>query len=242
MAARRRRTPAGGTAARGERFMYAVGRQGHDNLLPMNDCCLCSQIAGRAEHDLIARLLPGQLYRRRVMFESGAFAAVPSLGPLAPGHALLCPKAHVRSFAALDAAEWLAARDAFRAALAQRFGAEVHLFEHGMAPGGDRIVCTVDHAHLHFLPLPSGFDAGVGSWPECDPAELAARTNGREYVYYEAPGGTARLLVAEEGQPIESQYMRKLVAAGLGRAAHWNWRTDPDARAADRTWRRFVSP
>ena len=54
-------------------------------------CCLCSQIAGWEENDLISRLLGGDTYVRRVPFESESFALVPSLGPLVPGHTLLCP-------------------------------------------------------------------------------------------------------------------------------------------------------
>jgi diadenosine tetraphosphate (Ap4A) HIT family hydrolase len=68
------------------------------------DCYFCGQIKGQPERDLIAQMLPESKYVRRVMLESDAFAAIPSLGPLTDGHALLCPKWHVRSFAALGPA------------------------------------------------------------------------------------------------------------------------------------------
>jgi hypothetical protein len=49
------------------------------------DCCLCSQIDGRRENDLISRLLIDQDYVRRVAMESKLFAVIPSL-------VLLCHK------------------------------------------------------------------------------------------------------------------------------------------------------
>ena len=60
-------------------------------MLKTTECCLCNQIAGEEANDLIARLLQGEPYVRRVMLESRSFAAIPSLGPLVSGHTLLCP-------------------------------------------------------------------------------------------------------------------------------------------------------
>ena len=65
-------------------------------------CCICSQIDGQADGDLIARLLPEQPYVRRVLLESEGFAGLPSLGPLVPGHSLLCPRMHLLGLAYLD--------------------------------------------------------------------------------------------------------------------------------------------
>jgi ATP adenylyltransferase len=207
-------------------------------------CCLCAQIDGRAGDDLIASLLPGRPYRRRVMLEDDAFAVVPSLGPLAPGHSLLCPKLHVRSFAELperlDGA--LARMKALvRDRLAALYDAEVHVFEHGMSADGTRTVCSVDHAHLHLVPLPRGIgDAEPeGPWEPCPGPLLRTRAAGREYVYYETPAGSGRL---RAGEPeIESQFMRKALARRLGRPERWDWRAEPEAAAADEAWRRFLA-
>jgi diadenosine tetraphosphate (Ap4A) HIT family hydrolase len=210
------------------------------------DCCLCSQIAGEPRNDLIARLLPDLPYVRRIMLEDAAFAVMPSLGPLAPGHSLLCPKAHIRSFAALERRQYQAydrVKAALRERLRVRYAGEIHIFEHGMASTGDRVVCSVDHAHMHFVPLPKGCDAGLGDdWVPFDGSldTLAQLCGGAEYVVYESPAGTAHILTAGAGG-IESQHMRRAIARALGSDAHWNWRTAPDAAAADRTWRGFVS-
>jgi diadenosine tetraphosphate (Ap4A) HIT family hydrolase len=201
---------------------------------------------GDPENDLIARMLPGAPYVRRVMLESPSFAAMPSLGPLTGGHSLLCPKAHLRSFAQLDPAAYVELEAVGRTLtrrLQELYGLPVHLFEHGMARSGGRVVCTVDHAHLHFVPLPQRCRLDLGSgWTVFDGSltELARLSGGREYVTYVTPEGASWLLVARQG-PIPSQHMRRLIAAALGDRTHWNWRRAPRARSTHETWRRFVS-
>jgi diadenosine tetraphosphate (Ap4A) HIT family hydrolase len=215
-------------------------------MLEATDCCLCAQIQGRASNDLIAALLPGRPYERRVMYESGVFAVVPSLGPLTPGHSLLCPKKHVRSFAELSPrlnAEFVRVKSALRAHLAALYGWEVHLFEHGAARVDARTLCTVDHAHMHFVPLPSAVAdvAPEGPWAPCGESigELRAHSGGREYVYYESASRAGRMRACDA--EIESQYMRKVIARCLGQPDSWDWRTDPKASAADEAWRRFAA-
>lgn len=211
------------------------------------ECCFCSQLEGREANDLIAHLLSNEPYVRRVMLESPSFAVIPSLGPLVVGHSLLCPKPHLRSFAHVSddkLAEFEQIKAVLRGVLGEIYEAEVHIFEHGMAATGERILCTVEHAHMHFLPLPQTFKAdGAGNheWTVFDGslAELRRITGGREYILYETPDGLSRLLT-EGATPFESQYMRKVIAEGLGRAIHWNWREAPNPRAAHETWRRCV--
>jgi ATP adenylyltransferase len=216
----------------------------------MNDrqCCLCSQIQGQPDDDLIAAMLPDQPYIRRVLLETESFAAIPSLGPLVRGHSLLCPKTHLRSFAELPRdldQEFLSVKEELRGALARLYEAPVHLFEHGMATGGTRTLCTVDHAHLHFVPLllpPFGSDlAADGQWMSFEGSlqELRVFAGGGEYVFYEAPDGSGTLL-RPEAEDLESQYMRKLFAKSMGRADQWDWRASPKAASADEAWQRFV--
>ena len=211
-------------------------------------CCLCSQIQGESANDLIATMLPDQPYARRVLFETEPFAAVPSLGPLVPGHSLLCPKAHIRSFAELDRCfdgEFLAAKEELRRILTWLYDSPVHLFEHGMATGGTRILCTVDHAHLHFLPLPCRSYAGSlatdDRWIEFTGSLQALRelVDGSEYILYEAPDGRSRILRTGT-EMLESQHMRKLFAKWVGHEEIWDWRASPNAALADEAWRRFI--
>ena len=215
-------------------------------MLETNECCLCAQIHGRAPDDLIAALLPEQPYARRVMYECDAFALVPSLGPLVPGHSLLCPKTHVRSFAELPArldAVFTRVKSELQSRLAALYDAEVHVFEHGVAAGGTRTLCTVDHAHMHLVPLPRALAdvTPAGRWVPCEASlsDLRARAAGQEYIYYESAAGERRLRAADT--ELESQFMRKVIAERLGTPGRWDWRVDPEPSAADAAWRRFVA-
>jgi hypothetical protein len=119
------------------------------------------------------------------------------------------------------------------------------VFEHGTGQSAGRVLCTVDHAHTHFVPLPA-----TASDPAFDETEwlpfdgtlrtLATLTAGCEYVVYEPPGGTARVRLAASGA-VESQHMRKVLAQCLGKGDAWNWRTAPRARVTHATWQRCVA-
>ncbi len=199
-------------------------------------CCLCSQIRGEESNDLISKLLPRGPYTRRVSWESEHFAVIPSLGPLVPGHVLLCPKGHVKNMACLPGAyddELHAVKLALCEKLTGLFGLPVHLFEHGSPKEGTRVVCTVDHAHLHFVPADaevweSTRDEVKWSSVAAMPSALRAVAGCTEYLYYESPDHRAYVAKAEDSM-FESQYMRRAFARTIGNGAEWNWRDNPRA-------------
>jgi len=212
-------------------------------------CCLCSQIAGSSEGDLIATLLGEGEYVRRVAIESAHFAVLPSLGPLAPGHVLLCSKDHYKSFAAVPAdldEEFEEIKRMLAARLEQEFGSAVHFFEHGSAPKDSRIICTVDHAHLHCVPadieiwpMLSSFDE---EWVSVAPflTDMRLAVAQREYLYYESPNGLAAIATSQSRRGFESQIMRRTFSQALGRPDQWNWRTAPAPELADVTFRKLT--
>ena len=212
------------------------------------DCFFCGQINGQPDRDLIARMLPGSEYFRRVMLESDAFAVIPSLGPLTDGHALLCPKAHARSFASLRPDlqfEYDDMKRRLRQALTELYDRPVLLFEHGMAARGFRIPCTVDHAHLHFVPLPllgKAHSLPSLAWRRFDGSIAALRTlaAGEEYLRIETSDGVCRM-TTQGTNGFESQFMRKVIAARIGTDVGWNWRDMPNPAAAHATWEQFLS-
>ncbi|MBI4001733.1 MAG: HIT domain-containing protein [Nitrospira defluvii] len=215
--------------------------------MTLQDCYLCGQIKGQPDRDLIAQMLPGSKYVRRVMLESDAFAVIPSLGPLTDGHALLCPKLHVRSFATLSPdlyAEYDAMKRRLRQDLNELYSSTMLLFEHGMAAAGHRIPCSVDHAHLHFVPLHALAEAALVPslpWRKFDGsiAALSSLVGGDEYLQVETSDGVCR--IATKGtKGFESQFMRKMIAARARSKVGWNWRDLPNPDAAHATWQRFT--
>lgn len=165
---------------------------------------------------------------------AGDLVVLPSVGALAPGHVLICPVDHSRSWAERPPDQLVPALDLFAAiarGLGTLFGAPVHLFEHGNARTGTRIACSVEHAHIHALPAnvsPSSVLDHAGPWEALSWSAdvLKASTAGSEYLLYRTPDG--RGYVSRRGlPPTPSQLMRKLFANALGRPEAWNWRTHP---------------
>jgi len=212
------------------------------------NCCLCSQIAGHKENDMISRLLGDTGYVRRVAIESENFAVIPSIGPLVPGHTLLCPKLHVKNMACLQAectGDYQVFKERLISTLECLFDAPVHCFEHGSAGNSSRIICSVDHAHLHLLPARVDVWESLHEqfhWVSISPSldELRATTLEREYLYYESPNREAFVTFSESGE-FESQYMRRLFAKALGRTQEWNWRENPFPAEVDRSFRILFS-
>ena len=205
-------------------------------------CCLCEQIAGNASGDLLHAYLGGA-YERRAPEVADRMSLIPSLGSLVPGHVLLCPHEHVRSFAELGTHE-LQRVDALLPNLAERLGvvarAGVQLFEHGDAPESDRVSCSVEHAHIHLVPgVPDLWPLArdVARWQSVqDLRSLSTTVGDGEYLALRGrTGGWQVALAPEGGHP--SQLLRRLVAEALGeRDDRWNWRSDPRLDMTARSW------
>jgi ATP adenylyltransferase len=214
-----------------------------------NTCCLCSQIVGDASNDLFFRLVGKPEYVRRIPLESAHFAAVPSLGPLVEGHTLLCPKGHVKSFASLSArfdAEFYDFKRELRGLLNGVFKSPIHYFEHGMSKTGDRLLCTVDHAHLHLVPTNVSImnrieRYGVRLRPIQNTLPCLREEAGKkEYLFYEAPTGDSFIL-DPVGKTVESQFLRKVFAEAIGRNVNWDWRASPLPTDAEKCFQRLTN-
>lgn len=210
-------------------------------------CCICSQIAGEQANDLLSRHLDSNdVYLRRVSHETDDFALIPSIGPIVQGHVLICPKKHYRSIAALPSTlvpKYTAFKDEVVKTLSTVFGGPIHSFEHGGASNSTRLICTVEHAHLHLLPAPEAVSRIVLKtlcWSRVGSVEeMAEATRGGEYLSYEAPSG--QLFVAKQEDPFESQLMRKIFASALHKGDSWNWRDDPKTIEVEATFVALVN-
>jgi hypothetical protein len=115
------------------------------------------------------------------------------------------------------------------------FDRPVHAFEHGNATAGSKIVCTVEHAHLHFLPANVNVDAYLSryQWTEVvGPLEVV--TEGHEYLFYQTPSGS-QWVTTGNGGSFPSQYLRLAFAEALGVANRWNWRENPASEVTRQT-------
>jgi diadenosine tetraphosphate (Ap4A) HIT family hydrolase len=197
-------------------------------------CFFCEQVSGSSEHNLLYDALGHAWAVRPVLRENEGAAAMPSIGALTPGHLLISPKQHLRSFAAASSEQRTALErlaEATARELHRATGLTVHGFEHGSATCGERIACSVEHAHR--LLIPYGDTVVPGLWqaarwrPLGQSETLADITGGREYLSYHAPDGRTWTATSEEGFP--SQMLRRVFARALGDAHGWDWRSHPHA-------------
>lgn len=198
----------------------------------MIDCCLCTNLASddRQPWD-------------RPIFESTNFVALASLGSLVEGWLLLVPKKHVISMGALDSRltdELQHVKAVLAAQLHDQYSQEVCVFEHGPSTSNRPIGCSVDHAHLHVVPL--DFDLAEAAVPFLpDSASWQAATvdscrtafeAGQDYLFVEQPVGIARIVTNDR---FGSQILRKAIAARLGVPDEFNWREYPQLDVVART-------
>jgi diadenosine tetraphosphate (Ap4A) HIT family hydrolase len=212
----------------------------------MTDCCLCAQIAGNSARDLLHEVLGAATYERRARDVTAGFVAIPSVGALSPCHVLLCPRRHVRSFAALPKRERDEAQEAstrLEGFLGERWRLPMHLFEHGNARTGDRVSCSVEHAHLHFVGSAAsvwGEVANEFAWLEIAGGDLRAAVGDDEYLRYRGPSGKWQITVTD-GAPIPSQLMRRVFAGAHGATEAWDWRSDPAIPRIKAMWQELAS-
>jgi ATP adenylyltransferase len=198
----------------------------------MTTCCLCSNLASD---------LTRQSWDRPV-FESRNFVAIPSLGSLVEGWLLLVPKEHFISMGALPDRlfpEMEEMKRTVSAHVSNEYG-QVTVFEHGPVSGNRKVGCSVDHAHLHIVPL--GFDLAAAARPfmphdaEWSAASLnecrKAYQSGRDYLYFEQPLGTGWISAHRN---FGSQVFRKAIASQIGRPDEFNWRQHPELAIVART-------
>ncbi|WP_339713820.1 HIT domain-containing protein [uncultured Kriegella sp.] len=206
-------------------------------------CCICSQIQGEQENDLISTLLNEKLYTRRIILENESFAVIPSLGAITPGHLIICPKKHIKSFAQLDEGlevDYYEIKEKISTILRKAYESDIHYFEHGTARNSSKVFCTVDHAHMHIIPCNVFIDSFLFKdflWVKANNTISSLRNvvDNDEYIYYESP--EEKIFVAKStNEEFESQYMRKVFRLALKQNSDWNWRETPNAEEANEVY------
>jgi Diadenosine tetraphosphate (Ap4A) hydrolase and other HIT family hydrolases len=158
------------------------------------------------------------------------------------GWLLLVPKQHFISMGALpeELADELEDMKAKVSAHVRSAYGEVCVFEHGPAFASGKVGCSVDHAHLHLVPLsfdlseaarlfmPQDSEWSKASWRECREAHLA----GKDYLYFEQPAGYGSISMHTD---FGSQVFRRAIASQIGRPDAFNWREHPELDTITRT-------
>jgi len=170
-----------------------------------------------------------------VLFESENFIALPSLGSIIPGWLLIVPKTFKLSFSELSAsfleeAEYFV--DSIKSMASERFGSDFVCFEHGPTKIDSSTGCTIDYAHLHFVPInKDSFYFNVKEsqnylWRSISGLqELATSTdNSMDYLYFSLPDGVSFI---SQSTNFPSQFFRKVIAKSVGMETSYNWKEYP---------------
>jgi diadenosine tetraphosphate (Ap4A) HIT family hydrolase len=196
------------------------------------------------------------LFDDKVFSQDADFYVKPTKGMMdVEGYALLIPKAHVRAFGAMTAAEhekFVKARAAVAEAIRRVYGDPL-VFEHGVAGQ------TVFHAHAHFIPGISFDEMAAqterllcGGETPCalvkesvrpgDELEKksAALSRAGGYLHITDPLSGRSLLFSVAPDPSLKMILRRAAAAVLGRPELADWkksRETPEDEAADEALR-----
>lgn len=172
------------------------------------NCCLCT-IAGGEEPN-------GQA--DRILWETGNYFAVSSLGAFIEGWILIASKTHRLSFASkYDDPEFLQFASYVRCKVESQYGNTIQ-FEHGPGKQNSKLGCGVDHAHLHIVPfsqslVPDLLRRGL-EWNQLSNCDLAAipESDTGYYFYTDSitPNGFNGYY-CNPRMPV-SQFFRKLLA------------------------------
>ena len=150
------------------------------------------------------------------------YFAMPSIGSLVEGWALVCPKRHaVSSSKVADSNGFWNFVYSVGEKVQEEYGSVV-VFEHGAIAEGSLTGCGVDHAHVHIVPIEKkkfryGVDEEISDWETVRLSEMAAVVRGREYLMHATLDSikSGYCMVHFLGEP-RSQFFRKIIARALG--------------------------
>jgi diadenosine tetraphosphate (Ap4A) HIT family hydrolase len=178
----------------------------------------------------------------RLILDTENFCLVPCLGQLREGHFLAFSKQHFNSAGAMekDCQEEL---QLLINKVASYHKNEYHMpticFEHGvLSDAGNNGGCGISHMHIHLLPgSHSEFNQLMKALAENNINNIAS-ANGisdtssyisrkTAYIYVsvlDAIDGNESYIITNQSNYFESQYMRKKIAAVIGKEV-WDWRS-----------------
>jgi histidine triad (HIT) family protein len=164
----------------------------------------------------------------RVVTDTTHFVVVVDISPLAPGHVLIIPRAHILSFGATKQEhreELTSLVRKVKKAITEFYAPPV-IMEHGSSPSSDGGAC-ISHAHLQVFPGNIDIREALSRFRVVRISsfwELAKwASEGKPYLYYENQAGD--MLVADDIEKIEKQFIRIEISKRIGLLdPNWDWR------------------
>lgn len=170
----------------------------------------------------------------RPVLAGPGFEVFPSLGALVPGWLLVAPVEHRLRLANCSPEErqtLTVVRHQVHDELVATFGPVV-TFEHGPRAPGSPVGCTVDHAHLHVVPVHGPvFEiardlAPELAWERVPSMDAAWDSVEATDAYLAFESDHVTWLARDRADQIPSQLFRRAIAK-VSEHSEWNWRTEP---------------
>jgi diadenosine tetraphosphate (Ap4A) HIT family hydrolase len=192
-----------------------------------NICEICDELNDNKPHWDTTKIKD-----RTIIFDK-ALIVVAALGALTEGHLLLFTKQHYSSLAHLPQPLYnqLEKNLAFlRPYVQKKYKIAPIFFEHGPSEDEREGSCIM-HAHLHCLPTTVLFTREVASQYPTKPVkkleELADfKSTKHGYLFFENQIGQRYVVIPKK--PFPSQYMRQVIAKGMGKPDEWDWALYPN--------------
>jgi diadenosine tetraphosphate (Ap4A) HIT family hydrolase len=196
--------------------------------LARSGCEFCDRIATSKETSLVA---------------APDFLTWASVGALVEGHVLVLPRAHALSAARLkdnDLPELARYVGRVSEQLRRHYG-PICVFEHGPDEAETAVGCSIDHVHLHLVPWSTSLvDLAKARHPDLlwrdfahdDLLDGLRPVPNESYLLVQDADGRGAIGV---GATIPSQALRRIIAAELGRAEEWDWKSYPQESIQART-------
>ncbi|RDI29654.1 diadenosine tetraphosphate (Ap4A) HIT family hydrolase [Lentzea flaviverrucosa] len=179
--------------------------------------------------------------------QTDSFVSWASLGALVEGWVLALPRRHHLNLGELGSDE-VRNFEEFCADLSRSvssvYKSPVYEFEHGATFRGSAVGCSIDHAHLHLVPVSLDLRrlaverAPSLLWESVDSVAEARMkcAPGESYLYLREPGGQR---YAAHGKNIPSQFFRQLIAQELDLGEPF-WRRDSRLTTSNNTVLRLL--
>lgn len=184
------------------------------------ECPYCLEFAHKLPKPILHTI--GWPYRKRILYETAQTVIVPTIGSIVPNYLLLIPLRHTYAIRYLQTEE---IDDLYKCILMleERFDGGT-FFEHGSIDSKLTSGASIDHVHLHYLPI-----------------DIDIKTLTPEFTYTELDDFKSITTIEEEyifvrvrfrgywikAKSLPSQYLRRTIARLFGVPAMWNWREYP---------------
>jgi diadenosine tetraphosphate (Ap4A) HIT family hydrolase len=198
------------------------------------NCPYCLRVDGVGDLPTSQRQVPTPF--DRVLWSNQYVVLVPTLGMITPGYFLVINRRHLMNFSFLPDHELEALEDSFRylaTRLSQVFG-EYFFFEHGPNGTDCQGGGCISHAHAHLIPLANKMGSNLlqqFKWEQLSALPDLRDDRGDGYMLL----GLHERFYVTIAPSVQSQWVRRRLAATLHGPRHWNWKIDPGNAELDST-------